>query len=280
MKKTSIPHFAKKSDLFAFLVKNKHILEAEKKAIMKHGDGVMFSEKSFFDATKATTSKGNNPIDAALIMMKDRIGVRAVINTTNFLDSHSDVHIPGLWKKSLSINKMLMHVQEHTMTFDHIIADGAELNPYTETMSWKELGFKYKGETEALIFDSVVLKERNPFMFQTYAKGRVKNHSVGMRYIQMVMCINDEDYGAEYEAWQKYYPMIANSDVADDQGYFWAIKEARAIEGSAVPIGSNIATPTLENNLDKSAEEQQMHSEQEQPKGTLLNYRFLADNLK
>ncbi len=38
----------------------------------------------------------------------------------------------------------------------------------------------------------------------------------------------------------------ANKEEAENQGYFWAVKEAKVLEGSAVPIGSNTATPTLE----------------------------------
>ena len=74
--------------------------------------------------------------------------------------------------------------------------------------TWKELGFpRIKGETQALIFKSIAEKARNEFMFEQYAKGFVKNHSVGMQYVKLVLCINDEDSGAEYEAWEKYYPM-------------------------------------------------------------------------
>ncbi len=88
-------------------------------------------------------------------------------------------------------------------------------------------------------------------MFEQYSKGYVTQHSVGMRYVKIVMCVNSdkEYYGAEKEAWDKYYPLIANKDVADKYGYFWAVKEAKIIEGSAVLCGSNPVTPTLENNL-------------------------------
>jgi hypothetical protein len=39
--------------------------------------------------------------------------------------------------------------------------------------------------------------------------------------------------------------MIANQTKADECGYFFAVTEARVIEGSAVVRGSNIATPTI-----------------------------------
>jgi hypothetical protein len=37
-------------------------------------------------------------------------------------------------------------------------------------------------ETEALVFNVEIDKDRNDFMFNQYAKGYVKEHSVGMRY--------------------------------------------------------------------------------------------------
>ena len=58
------------------------------------------------------------------------------------------------------------------------------------------------------------------------------------------MAINDNrpDYAAEKEAWDKYYHMIANNNLADEKGYFWAVKEAKLIEISCVTDGSNELT--------------------------------------
>jgi hypothetical protein len=81
-----------------------------------------------------------------------------------------------------------------------------------------------------------------------------------------MFCINDEDYKEEFANWQKYYPDVANKDVADADGYFFAVTEARVIEGSAVVIGSNTATPTLDNNVKStSTETTPEKSTQEQP---------------
>ena len=83
-------------------------------------------------------------------------------------------------------------------------------------------------------------------MFKQYADGNVQNHSVGMRYVKLFLAVNDEDYKEEKSVWDKYYPTIANKEAAAAQGYFWAVTEAKVIEGSAVPIGSNQITPTIE----------------------------------
>jgi hypothetical protein len=141
---------------------------------------------------------------------------------------------------------MILHLQEHKTEFAKIIADGNDLNVSTVMMSFKDLGYNYAGVTEVLLFESNVKAARNAYMLKQYANGNVKNHSVAMRYVQLQLAVNDEDYAAEYATWSKYYPMIANQEAADEQGYFWAVTEAKIIEGSAVPVGSNQVTPTIE----------------------------------
>jgi hypothetical protein len=173
---------------------------------------------------------------------------------------------------------MIMHLQEHEMEFDKIIADGAQLNVYVKSFKWSELGYDYAGETEALVFESEILKERNPYMLQQYAKGWVRNHSVGMIYVKMDLAINDEEMPNYYEAWKKYYPQIVNQDVADERGYFWYVLEARCIEGSAVPIGSNSATPTLNNGITEPAKTTQVTAEPTSV--TQAACKFLIENLK
>lgn len=236
------------------MVDNKETLIAQKKAEMKKADGFMFvqvgeaadTDINYKSTTtdKATVYKANEPITEDV----DELKVVAIINTTNWMDSHKDVHLPGIWNKSLKENKNIMHLQEHELKFASIIADGDDLKAQVKEYTWKELGYDYEGKTQALVFNSKVKKDRNKFMFDQYKGGRVKNHSVGMIYVKLLLAINDKDYPAEYDAWEKYYPEIANKEVADASGYFWAVKEAKAIEGSAVPLGSNTATPTLENN--------------------------------
>lgn len=236
-----IPQFGSKKKLFKFLKANKSTLIRQKKAILKFGDGYLYAGSPGYEKGDAQKAERLNTGGV------NEIKVTAIINTTNWLDSHKDVHLPGIWDKSLNENKNGMHVQEHKMyAFDKIIADGDDLKAYAKMYDWKELGYEAKGKTQALVFESIVKRERNPFMFSQYANGYVKNHSVGMRYVRIKLCINSDDYPEEYECWQKYYDEIINKEDADNTGYFWAVLEAKYIEGSAVPIGSNIITPTQE----------------------------------
>jgi len=237
-----IPDFASKKELFDFLVKNQDRIIADKKASIKYADAVNFG---CFSTKEGEADKANKPVTEDV----DEIKVRPVINTTNLMDSHSDVHIPGLWSKSLKENKDIYHDQEHRGEFASTISDYEDLKAYTQTFTWKELGQKWEGETQALLFESTVKQERNEFMFKQYKQARVKQHSVGMRYVKVAMAVNDKDYKEEFKTWNKYIDEIANKEDAERQGYFFAVTEAKVIEGSAVKRGSNWVTPTLDNNM-------------------------------
>lgn len=267
--KVTIDENLKGKELFDFLVANKSLLIAEKKYNVKHSDS--------FHANVTIQDDGNVTKGAPVI--KDdlaTITVPCVINTTNIMDSHKDVHIPGIWKKSLTQNKELYLLQEHSMTFKGIITD--KVNAYTKTLTWKQLGLDAPGETQALIFEATIPKSRNEFMFNQYKDGLVKNHSVGMKYVQIEMGINSDDYKEEFAVWNKYIDQIVNKDEAEAEGYFFAVKEAKVIEGSAVPIGSNRITPVLETKT--NTDNEPPSGIQQQPLQKSFDIEQLFKNLK
>jgi hypothetical protein len=233
----SIPSFETKKELFYFLIENKSALIAEKKYGIKHADSFTYSAERFdkSDADKAISDPST--------YTGDKLRVKSVINTTGLMDSHDDVHISGLWNKTLKENKNIYLLQEHKMSFATIISDSVKASAVD--MNWSDLGYNKVGKTQALVFDSTLTKERNPFMFEQYLKGYVKNHSVGMQYVKIDMAINDKSYPAEYSIWEKYIGEVVNQKEVAEQGYFWAVTEAKIVEGSAVVMGSNKITPTL-----------------------------------
>jgi hypothetical protein len=273
--------FATKKELFKFLAENKDKLIAQKKAVIKKEDcGVILAPTIVIDPKHKAIKTVNGIVDPVNLTS---LKVVCIINTTNFLDSHMDVHLPGLWNKSLTDNKNIMHLQEHDMEFDKIIADGVDLKAYAKPFKWSELGYSYPGETEALVFESNILRKRNEFMLNQYANGWVKNHSVGMYYVKMDMAINDEEMPNYYEAWKKYYPQIVNPEIADERGYFWYVLEAKCSEGSAVPIGSNTTTPTLTvgKNIKGEKPSDDTSNPSEPEKSTQkIDYKYLLTNLK
>lgn len=215
------------------LVNNIDIVISEKKATIKQADPFMFGY-SELQQEKTIVST-----DAT------KIKVKAIINTTNLYDSHQDVHIKGLWKKSLQEKRKIYLLQEHLMKFDHVIS--RDVKATTEVMTWKDLGYKYEGETQALVFDASVSVRDNAYMFDMYKRGNVDQHSVGMQYVNIYLCINSEEtWAKEYkDNYDKYVSSVANKEQIQG-GVFYAVTEAKLIEGSAVLLGSNPITPTLE----------------------------------
>lgn len=230
--------FATKEEAFKELVLNKKTLIAAKKAVIKHADAISY-HGNFQEKTEAIKAGNTDLRDV------NTITVKAVSNAVNYFDSHGDVSMPGSWNRTAKNTKDGLHLQEHKMQFDKIISDEVKFS--VEKMTWRDLGFDYEGETEVLMMESKVHKEDNPYMFERYIKGKVKNHSSGLRYVNIGLAINSEEKWAreEKEIWDKYIDQIVNKDEVEEAGYFWVVFEQKIIENSAVPKGSNPATPTI-----------------------------------
>jgi hypothetical protein len=269
-------------DIFKHLKDNKDALIAEKKFKIKQADSVSYNvplANIKGEAVKSGLTDSNADIET--------IKATVVINTTNILDSHGDVHIPGIWNKSLKELKRVYLLQEHQMKFDKIITDKVKAS--VKNISWSELGFpEFKGSTQALIFETEIDSDRNEYMFEQYLKGYVNNHSIGMSYVNLFLCINSEEkyYREEKDNWDKYIGEVVNQDKAIEQGYFWAVTEAKIVEGSAVPIGSNYATPTISVNTTQNIEADSVTSSKNnepsndtQPKQT-INYNYILQTIK
>ena len=232
--------FDTSDDAMKELILNKKLIIAEKKLAVKYADALPYYgtiENDKKEIVKATNSAN----------LKDATSIKvvAVSNACNFYDSHGDVSINGSWNRTAKNTKDGLHLQEHQMKYDKLISDNVSFA--VETKTWKDLGYNYEGSTECLVMYSQVEKEDNPKMFDRYVKGRVKNHSSGLRYVNIEMAVNnDADWAKEEKAnWDKYYPLIANKEDVDEAGYFFPITEQKIIENSAVLKGSNPATPTI-----------------------------------
>lgn len=236
--KPDIPKFETKKELFAWLKEHNEDIIYQKKASFKRADS--------FDTPTGLMIKEFIPKVMKGVNDENSIKVRAIINTTYIKDSHDDVHIDDIWKQSLKQNKRIKHIQEHQMAFDKVISDKGDLRAFTKMYEWRELGYDVDGKTQALVFDSVVKQERNPVMYKEYKQENVDNHSVGMYYVNVKLAMNSDDEGDEKykDVYDKHIDRIANKDQVAKDGFFYAVYEAKAIEGSAVINGSNPITPT------------------------------------
>jgi ribosomal protein L37E len=174
-----------------------------------------------------------------------------VISTTNYLDSHGDVHINGCFKKTVQEQQgKILYCKDHNISVDTIIAWQSDVEMMVAELPFSELGKEYSGSAECLIFkiekEALVESESIEDIIDN---NRPVQNSIRMQYVNFVTCIDDKrpEYKVEKANWDKYYKMIANKADADLMGYFWAVTELKIRdEGSMVVKGSNDATPILQ----------------------------------
>lgn len=234
--------FANKAGLFVALKAGKEELIAAKKASLKNTDPLL--------ATLSTQSENHLPVTKDFGVPKEiSYGdfIYPVINTINYLDSHKDVHLTGIWDKSAKEqNGKTYYIINHELMIGKIISYPKDVSIYVKDMTWKDLGRNYPGSTQALIFKAKLTERSNKDAYDAIKAGEELQNSVRMQYVRLELAINStEDYYKEEKAvWTKYSPLVVNQEELNETGYFWAVHEAKIyLEGSAVLAGSNPVTP-------------------------------------
>jgi len=225
--------FTDKMDLVRFMQKNRDELFAVKKAEYKTKSEPILKSGLF-------TNEFTPLIED---ITGDFIQVKTIINTSNVIDSHLDLHLQGIWNKTVSDNPFSHHLKSHKSDFEFVISDKAK--SYNERMNFKDLGLNVDMEMDANINEFVMERKRLPLMFDAYKNGEVKQHSVGMMYVKYDIAFWDEESQKEMDFFNLMKSKAINPEVADEYGFLWIISEAKKREGSAVVFGSNSITPTL-----------------------------------
>jgi hypothetical protein len=238
-----------KKELFAKLKAEEASIIASKTASVKFADACIIpATVTTVIKAKEVTTKANKADDASEDLTdEDSILVKVVANTANFIDSHMDVLSKDAYSESIaSKGTTIPHIADHKWEAASDIGDVQKV--YTQEISLKELGLVQEGTTTALIFETLVKKSYNEKIFNGYKDGRIKQHSIGLKYLALKLALNSsEPEDASYkETWDAYYPSIVNKEVADAKGYFWAVPKIDVLENSAVLFGANSLTPTLE----------------------------------
>ncbi|NRA92151.1 MAG: hypothetical protein HRU26_05605 [Psychroserpens sp.] len=215
------------------LVENKEDHINLKKAAVKHCLGGVSATLNPKTALKGVYSNSENKLERTIIG-----------NTYLWMDSHDDVHAKGCFSKSIKERQdKIFHLHDHEFKLTSKV--GEPINIYEKDVSWKDLGVNESGVTMALHMDSEILKEYNAQIFNAYKDNGIDQHSVGMQYVKIDLAVNDEDYEDEYKLWQDNIDKLGNPEQAEEKGFFWLVREAKLIEISAVLLGSNELTPTL-----------------------------------
>jgi len=215
--------------------------------IKKNTSDILLLKKSEYK------TKSDCFIDKALILnnftpqieksLGDIIEVKAIINTTNVIDSHLDLHMKGIWNKTVKDNPYTYQLKQHEQSFESVISNKAK--NINEVMTFKDLGINSDMELDANINIFQIDKAKNPFMYEQYADGNVTQHSVGMMYVNLDIAIQDEESEKEMEYFNNAIKNAINPEIAIEHGFVWVVTEAKKREGSSVVFGSNPLTPTL-----------------------------------
>lgn len=241
--------FNSTAERIAYLVANKNELVDFKKASKKYADAV---ESNSFTENVVKSLETNFVDDPSTGVIKRTI----IGNTYNWMDSHDDVHVENLFSKSINErSNKIWHLHDHVYALTAKVGTFTKI--YEKSIAWVDLGINKTGNTMALFLDSNISKTMNEQIFNEYLNGNIDQHSVGMQYVKIDLAVNDSEYKEEFATWNKFIHLLGNRQKAEDKGYFWAVKEAKLIETSAVLEGSNVLTPTVPNisQPDKSTKE-------------------------
>lgn len=259
--KLNIPQFKDKKELYKYLIANKQELFDLKKSATKHADAVSIGERGVVKELKST----HLPADD----LENGVVHRSIIgNTYYWLDSHDDVHVKGIFTKTIKENEnKIRHTHDHIQQLTAKVGNFTSV--YEKEVAWKDLGINKEGNTICLIADSAIKERYNKQIFDDYVNGEIDQHSVEMIYVKMALAINDKDEKEEYKNWQQVFPLLGNPEKALEQGYFFIQSESKLKAISCVVEGSNSLTGTIE-------PEKSTQTNIEPPTGTQIDYAKLA----
>lgn len=172
------------------------------------------------------------------------------VNSTNILDSHKDVHLDGIWNKSVKErqNKNYL-VLDHKMEVSNTVVKKEYVEMFTMNLPFSAVGKNYEGEGEFLIYKFPKDKVINPIAKEWLESKDAIESSVRMQYVKVLLAMNssnkaDAEEKATYDA---NIEKIANKSDYEEIDYFFAVKEAKNVgESSLVLAGSNHVTGVIQ----------------------------------
>ena len=174
------------------------------------------------------------------------------VNSTNILDSHSDLHVNGIWNKTVKEQQGKNYlVSDHKLEIDKVIAKRKDVEMFTAEVPFSTIGKEYDGTTEVLIYKVAKDKIINTLIKEWLDSGDEIQASVRMQYVNIEMALNSTDKSDVYEkkVYDEYIDKIANKSDFESIDYFFVVKDAKNVrESSLVLFGSNGATGLIQEN--------------------------------
>ena len=238
-------NFEDKELMFAELLANKELIIKEKTSnILKSIDkGIAITSNQEAILKAIETNKELNI---------DKDYYYFVVNSSNILDSHGDMHVKGNWDKTVKEQQKKTYlVFDHQLKRSEIIAMKEDIEMLTFEIPFSLIGKNYDGNTYALVYKVHKDKIRNKEAKELLESGYSFEASVRMRYIKIDLAMDSslKENAKEKENFDKYFSEIANKEDFEKITHFWIVKEAKnEQESSLVMFGSNPATGLINEN--------------------------------
>jgi len=173
-----------------------------------------------------------------------------VVNTTKVLDSHMDVHLNGIWTKTVQEQQGKNYlVADHKLEIDKVIARKEHVEMMIVEIPFRSIGKNYDGNTQALIYKIPKDKVINEAAKEWLESGDEIEASVRMQYVKIELAMNSDNINDKIEKanYDTYIDQIANKDEFEEINYFFIVQEAKNVrESSLVLFGSNNATGIMQ----------------------------------
>lgn len=232
-------NFTSRKELFGFLYANKEVEIAQRKAKVQFGRDCLNVLKAAGKYGKAQKDVVFSNDEAAGILQRTLL-----VNTYLWRDSHYDVHLPGVFTRSIQQKgTKILPIDQHKFDLDYIIGETVALSE--QPFTWSDLGVNKDGDTIGVVAQANIVKAKSPKRYDDYLNDRINQHSVGMMYLQCALAIDDQDFPLEYEFYKEWIDKIGNQQEVEEDGFFYGVIEAKLLEYSCVIAGSNELTPVL-----------------------------------
>lgn len=263
--------FETKEELFTELKKSSEIIMEQKKSLIQKScdKGISVTCKSL-DLLKFTDQLKGIKIDDDYYYI--------AVNSTRILDSHDDLHIDGIWKKSIKDQQGKNYlVLDHDLSIKSVVVRKEHIEMFTAKVPFSMIGKPYEGDTEVLVYKFAKTQIKDESVKEWLDSGDSIEGSVRMQYVTILLALdsNDPIDATEKKNYDDYIDQIANKNDYEYIYYFFIIKEAKNVkESSLVVFGSNSATGNISNNTTepvKTTQEQEppISTQPEQKKGNI-----------
>ena len=235
--------FATKDEMFAELRKSKKQL-------------IDFKTSQIYKSCEKDNSIYARPIDVSKYSETNK-GIQGdenfyyvAVNSTGILDSHGDLHVKGIWNKSIKEQQGKNYlVLDHKMEVANTVVKKEYIETFAMELPFNVVGKNYDGNGEFLIYKFPKDKVINSIAKEWLESGDAIESSVRMQYVKVNLAMNstNKEDSEEKATYDNNINLVANKSDFEEIDYFFVVKEAaNKGESSLVLAGSNHVTGVIE----------------------------------